>query len=475
NFGRQTAVRVLRESSPLSIITTNKALSDEYQTNPLTFTFVPSVGRLPAHSQVAETSKSIFKVSKEKKQGRQQVYQSHIASKDWTSESGSCKDTVRDMNYPCKKDIHTQDKEAALDTFVDMQDNDIFQAEYVFVMDSDDEEDKSISRSINEKSDSMSKLYQPMPSAVSIITMESSRTTAPVGTSMVSAPQVPISPQEQLTSLSSTTHLISTPLPAINVVSPFIERVDTVLPTLNQTLTPEASSRPFICETESPVKNSRKWLTAPAYSPPSCVMQHMSAQNSTMLSSLSESQITKITKPSNNTISNTLSQSLSPERSFRTGTLSPLPTLIETHHLCPHPKPLQSPIYGSSSTICSTEELCSPMSHHRTLSKSGKSTSLPSRLSFLTAILKSGKSTKQRSGTPTPYLSSLSSKPIGSPVHTICQHSTTTKTLSTNWVNLKQGKHTSSDDSLKQTRTLPSSLEFSVWNQPAKAPNQMPL
>ncbi|XP_069091890.1 muscular LMNA-interacting protein isoform X2 [Pleurodeles waltl] len=197
NFGRQTAVRVLRESSPLSIITTNKALSDEYQTNPLTFTFVPSVGRLPAHSQVAETSKSIFKVSKEKKQGRQQVYQSHIASKDWTSESGSCKDTVRDMNYPCKKDIHTQDKEAALDTFVDMQDNDIFQAEYVFVMDSDDEEDKSISRSINEKSDSMSKLYQPMPSAVSIITMESSRTTAPVGTSMVSAPQVPISPQEQ--------------------------------------------------------------------------------------------------------------------------------------------------------------------------------------------------------------------------------------------------------------------------------------
>ncbi|XP_078504080.1 muscular LMNA-interacting protein isoform X3 [Lissotriton helveticus] len=466
NFGKQTEVRVVRENSPLSIITSKKASSDEYRINPLTFTFVPSVGRLPAHSQVAETPKSILKVSKEPKP-------SNIASKYWTLESGSFREIGRDLNYPCKKDIFTQEKEAALDTFVDMEDNDIFQAEYVFVMDSDEEEDKSIPRSINEKSYSMSKQCQPMPSAVSLTLMELRSITTPVGTVNISAPRFSISSQEELSTLSSTTHLISSTLPAINVVSPSNQRVDNVIQPPNQAFSADDDSRLFRSATGSPIINSKTWAMAPDYSSSSSVMQHVSAHHSPVLSSSSESQIAK---PSHKQISKTLPQSLSPERPFRTDALSPLPTHIETHHLCPHPKPLHSPMFGSSSTICSTEELFSPMSPHRTLSKSGKSTSLPSRLSFLTAILKSGQTTKQRSGTPTPYISSMSAKPLGSPAYTNCQRSTRTKTLSTNWATLKQGdlKPTNSDHYYKQTKTLPSSLEFSVWNQPLQASSHSP-
>uniref|UniRef100_A0A8C6JU81 Uncharacterized protein n=1 Tax=Melopsittacus undulatus TaxID=13146 RepID=A0A8C6JU81_MELUD len=89
-------------------------------------------------------------------------------------------------------------------------------------------------------------------------------------------------------------------------------------------------------------------------------------------------------------------QSLSPSSSKRLNALSPVPVHIITHSLCPSPKPLSPPsLYGSSSTICSINEPFTPMSSRGNLAKSRARSPLPTRLTLLTAILRSGSSQRR--------------------------------------------------------------------------------
>uniref|UniRef100_A0A8C9DSN1 Muscular LMNA interacting protein n=1 Tax=Prolemur simus TaxID=1328070 RepID=A0A8C9DSN1_PROSS len=86
-----------------------------------------------------------------------------------------------------------------------------------------------------------------------------------------------------------------------------------------------------------------------------------------------------------------------------------IPVRIVTHSLSPSPKPFTSSFHGSSSTICSQ------MSSSGNLSKSGVKSPVPSRLSLLTAILKS-KPSHQRpfspASCPTFSLNSLASSTL---------------------------------------------------------------
>lgn len=93
-------------------------------------------------------------------------------------------------------------------------------------------------------------------------------------------------------------------------------------------------------------------------------------------------------------------QSLSPSSSKRLNMLSPVPVHIISHSLSPSPKPLSPPsLYSSSSTICSINEPCTPMSSRGNLPKSGVRSPLPTRLTLLTAMLRSG-SSQQRPLSP---------------------------------------------------------------------------
>lgn len=95
--------------------------------------------------------------------------------------------------------------------------------------------------------------------------------------------------------------------------------------------------------------------------------------------------------------------------SVKTHPASYIPVRIVTHLLSPSPKPLTSSFCGSSST------LCSPVSSSGNLSKSGVKSLVPSRLSLLTAILKSNPSHQRPfspASCPTFSLNSLASSTL---------------------------------------------------------------
>lgn len=122
-------------------------------------------------------------------------------------------------------------------------------------------------------------------------------------------------------------------------------------------------------------------------------------------------------------------QSLSPSSSKRLNALSPVPVHIITHSLCPSPKPLSPPsLCGSSSTICSVNELFTPMSSRGNLAKSGARSPLPTRLTLLTAILRSGSS--QRRPVSPASCPTFSPSPLSSSTFTIDQKSKTTSPTS---------------------------------------------
>lgn len=118
-------------------------------------------------------------------------------------------------------------------------------------------------------------------------------------------------------------------------------------------------------------------------------------------------------------------QPLSSSSSKRLNALSPVPVHIITHSLSPSPKPLSPPsLYGSSSTICSINEPCTKMSSRGNLAKSDVRSPLPTRLTLLTAILRSGSS--QRRPLSPASCPTFSPSSLGSSTLAIDQKSKTT-------------------------------------------------
>nr|XP_040138749.1 muscular LMNA-interacting protein isoform X31 [Ictidomys tridecemlineatus] len=105
----------------------------------------------------------------------------------------------------------------------------------------------------------------------------------------------------------------------------------------------------------------------------------------------------------------TTSPSPSSSASLKSNSASYIPVRIVMHSLSPSPKPLTSSFHGSSSTVCSQ------MSSSGNLSKSGVKSQVPSRLSLLTAILKSNPSHQRPvspASCPTFSLNSLASSTL---------------------------------------------------------------
>ncbi|XP_042302232.1 muscular LMNA-interacting protein-like [Sceloporus undulatus] len=115
----------------------------------------------------------------------------------------------------------------------------------------------------------------------------------------------------------------------------------------------------------------------------------------------------------------------SPLPSKRLTAWSVVPISITTHLLSPSPKPLSSPLHGSSSTLYNVNNPCSQMSSSGNLLTSDTRSPLPTRLSVLTAILKSGSSPK-RPFSPVSCSATLSPSSLGSSTLTIDQKLKTT-------------------------------------------------
>ncbi|XP_074394313.1 muscular LMNA-interacting protein isoform X8 [Zonotrichia albicollis] len=115
--------------------------SQESGTKPLTFTFVPSIGQLPTHFEVVDISKFLVTIPEEPKDLSNQkiVNKSDTVSDELVLKSGAkqgCVSTVcADSNRTAFPSLGCHSSRG------EMQENDLFKAEFILITDSGDEDE----------------------------------------------------------------------------------------------------------------------------------------------------------------------------------------------------------------------------------------------------------------------------------------------------------------------------------------------
>ncbi|NXA54058.1 MLIP protein, partial [Nothocercus julius] len=109
--------------------------SHESGTKPLTFTFVPSIGQLPTHFEVVDVSKFLVRLPEDPKDlsCQETTYKSNTASDEPALKSGARQDSAHGILQP-----PTCDSEKT-----EMQENDLFKAEFILITDSGEEDEVS--------------------------------------------------------------------------------------------------------------------------------------------------------------------------------------------------------------------------------------------------------------------------------------------------------------------------------------------
>ncbi|XP_014804426.1 PREDICTED: muscular LMNA-interacting protein isoform X5 [Calidris pugnax] len=115
--------------------------SQESGTKPLTFTFVPYIGRLPTHFEVVDISKFLVTIPEDPKDLSNQeiINKPNAASDELALKSGAREDRV--------SSIHTDSTQTAFcspgrnSSKGEMQENDLFKAEFILITDSGDEDE----------------------------------------------------------------------------------------------------------------------------------------------------------------------------------------------------------------------------------------------------------------------------------------------------------------------------------------------
>ncbi|CAM4641605.1 muscular LMNA-interacting protein [Lepidochelys kempii] len=426
---QQFGKRDIKVTSPLSFLSTERVPSGESGTKPLTFTFVPSIGRLPTHFQVVDVCKLLVRTSEEPNNESSQeiINRSTIVSDDLALKSGIRQDSESTYHAGSSQKIF-QPKEYKMSKG-DMQEGDLFKAEFVFITDSDEGDEETVSRnSVQQPSVGHGIGHARCQLLATSHISSGGESSKPHGdlnvpetqcaALSVSATRSP--KQRQLTSPSTFDHLSHKP-PAACLISPTKLKVECEIVNPKQASSLEESYNKWQSAARSSKQDSSTCFQATAHSSP----LYMSQRSPSVLNSPSSStqfsnnlQMPNIAMPNYvyNTSEFTASsdpsksptpvsyfpnsagmpgspdQSVSPCSSKKFNTFFATPVHITAHSLSPSPKPLSSPFYGSSSTICSVNEPCSRMSSSGNLLKSGIRSPLPTRLSLLTAILKSGPS-----------------------------------------------------------------------------------
>ncbi|KAM9018598.1 muscular LMNA-interacting protein isoform 6-T6 [Ara ararauna] len=122
--------------------------SEESGTKPLTFTFVPSIGRLPTHCEVLDVSKFLVTIPEEPKDLRNQEFinKSNSVSDEPALKSGARQDFVSSAHTDSIQKVF-QSPQCNLSKR-EMQENDLFKAEFILITDSG-EEDEVVASSSN--------------------------------------------------------------------------------------------------------------------------------------------------------------------------------------------------------------------------------------------------------------------------------------------------------------------------------------
>ncbi|NXE23832.1 MLIP protein, partial [Ardeotis kori] len=115
--------------------------SQESGTKPLTFTFIPSIGRLPTHFEVVDVSKFLVTIPEEPKDLSNQeiINKSSAVSDELALKSGARQD--------CVSAVHTDSTGTPFQSLRcnsskgEMQENDLFKAEFILITDSGDEDE----------------------------------------------------------------------------------------------------------------------------------------------------------------------------------------------------------------------------------------------------------------------------------------------------------------------------------------------
>ncbi|NXP72560.1 MLIP protein, partial [Ramphastos sulfuratus] len=115
--------------------------SQESGTKPLTFTFVPSIGRLPTHFEVVDISKYLVTIPEEPKD---------LSNQEITNKSNTVSDELV-LKTEARQDrvfaVHTDSTQTAFQSpgrnlsKGEMQENDLFKAEFILITDSGDEDE----------------------------------------------------------------------------------------------------------------------------------------------------------------------------------------------------------------------------------------------------------------------------------------------------------------------------------------------
>ncbi|MEE6476603.1 hypothetical protein FKM82_011137 [Ascaphus truei] len=412
-------------------------------TQPLTFSFVPIIGTLPTQVQVGKDStfipkivKTLVSCRKEEMTHKPEQYPEHVSEKSIVGEDEGSLDPF----CPTSTIKHIfPGKEVSSSNFEDMMQNDLFIAEFVLVMDSDEGED-DIMKKTDEILSFDEEGYESSGTQVSA-TPEPKGNLAEVNVNEICVPEA---------QHSDFLNYIDCPEKELQPYS----TVPTAVP-----INFKPQDMNLICSTNRSVKHSRKPIcyvsekhenftyfqnTTTCFAPANTQEEQTSERSSQTSKSLnmqstnapssiintqltaSPARVSGITQSShflNDTENQNPYAPASPvDTCARSNALSPLPVRIITHSLCRSPSPLQSPFYGSSSTICSTNDPCSPMSP---TSRSEIGSPVSSRLSFLTSLLKSGKS---RPFSPNFYQFNLACKP-DLPISSLLQKTTLASTI----------------------------------------------
>ncbi|XP_041266558.1 muscular LMNA-interacting protein isoform X15 [Onychostruthus taczanowskii] len=115
--------------------------SQESGTKPLTFTFVPSIGQLPTHFEVVDISKFLVTIPEEPKDLSNQkiVNKPDAVSDELVLKSGAKQDCVSTV---CAGSTRTAFQSLGCNSSKgEMQENDLFKAEFILITDSGDEDE----------------------------------------------------------------------------------------------------------------------------------------------------------------------------------------------------------------------------------------------------------------------------------------------------------------------------------------------
>ncbi|NWI99373.1 MLIP protein, partial [Crypturellus undulatus] len=109
--------------------------SHESGTKPLTFTFVPSIGQLPTHFEVVDVSKFLVRLPEDPKDlsSQETTYKSNTASDEPALKSGARQDSAHRILQPPSCNSNK----------AEMQENDLFKAEFILITDSGEEDEVS--------------------------------------------------------------------------------------------------------------------------------------------------------------------------------------------------------------------------------------------------------------------------------------------------------------------------------------------